>query len=350
MSVVHGIGEFAVFPVRIHILSDLPGRFGQLRIGGVGDIDEADLVALAVPAARQRLVAKLEPVRPDHGRIAQRSLQITLVGDGTFLLVPHRAEAGREHAAVVGAEVEFTDQHRLAEELIRADVRDAVVVAVDADHIGILRGDAADRFRVAEADEAAAEVEAVRRQALDPLARQLEIAFDEFVVERIGVLAEPFAFGHRLALQQAVPVGIGGVPHLVEGFDGTVFRFQVLHELQLGGLVRLRPEHRFHDTAEGQFIVDEVADAHRVVNGFAGDFVHGGAVAQDVPHLDLEFRVVDIVELHLAVAEARQFLREIAQLHGIGDFPLEHEVAVRPVADGVDAPCLKHKPFLLLTF
>ncbi len=54
---------------RIHFLTDLAAGLDNLGIGGVADVDEADLVVLAVEAAGKGLVAELEPVRAHDNRI-----------------------------------------------------------------------------------------------------------------------------------------------------------------------------------------------------------------------------------------------------------------------------------------
>src|SRR5690606_8955464 len=84
-----------------HLFTDLAGGRGELGVGRVGDIDEADLVAFAVPAAGERLVAELEPVRADDVGVDQRALKEAGVGERAFLLGQTGGhEAGGEHAAI----------------------------------------------------------------------------------------------------------------------------------------------------------------------------------------------------------------------------------------------------------
>ena len=106
-----------------------------------------------------------------------------------------------------------------------------------------------------------------------------------------------------------------------------------------------------HDPVEFQFVVDEVADAHRVGDGFLHQRIGCGAIHKDVAHLILESGIEDVVEFDSAVLddglavldfhflEFRKFAVEVAEGEHIGFFAHEHEFVRAPVSDRVDAPC-----------
>ena len=73
------LGLFCFQPVRVHVLADAAAGGDDLGVGRAADVDEADLVVLAVAAAGRRLILVLEPVRADDDGIAQRAANVVLV-------------------------------------------------------------------------------------------------------------------------------------------------------------------------------------------------------------------------------------------------------------------------------
>lgn len=54
----------------------------DLRVGRIADVDESDLIVLAVAAASNVLFTILEPVRADDVRVTQRLREVVLIGMG----------------------------------------------------------------------------------------------------------------------------------------------------------------------------------------------------------------------------------------------------------------------------
>ena len=63
----------AVIALLVHRLADGAGGASELWVRTVADVDEADLICLAVAAPEKRLVAVLEPVAADYQRMLQTS-------------------------------------------------------------------------------------------------------------------------------------------------------------------------------------------------------------------------------------------------------------------------------------
>src|SRR3954447_15252026 len=120
------------------------GRFSgidQLAIRTVGDVEQADVVVLAVETAGGRLVHPLKPVRADDVRVGDRVLDVIAVRDAALLLARSLAESGR-HAAAGSPEVELADDDRTVDQppdLVNLALVDGVPVAVEAVYVEQLR-------------------------------------------------------------------------------------------------------------------------------------------------------------------------------------------------------------------
>ena len=74
----------------VHVLQTLVGgfgRFNQLSVGTVRDIDKADVVILAIHAAKDRLVAPREPIGAHKPRERCGLLDVIAVGDSALGLI-----------------------------------------------------------------------------------------------------------------------------------------------------------------------------------------------------------------------------------------------------------------------
>ena len=112
----------------------------HIRVGAVGDIDQADVVVLAVAAPEEGLVGPGEPGRADERLVGEGGLAVVAVRHAALLL-GDGAHERLAQAAVGGPEVEFADDHRLANGLVDAVHRIQIrfhAVAVEAVDVEIL--------------------------------------------------------------------------------------------------------------------------------------------------------------------------------------------------------------------
>ena len=128
---------------------------------------------------------------------------------------------------------------------------------------------------------------------------------------------------------------MGGAPGGIQLADFTVFSFQIVDEFDLGGLILRRLQRRDGErnvVAPRDFVVDEIADAPRIVGGFAAllfDVVFDGGG---------EGRIEHVVELAPVARAAFEILAVCSKIDEIGRLAQEEDVLVRPVGDGVHAP------------
>jgi len=112
----------------------LSRRRRDLRIGGIRDGYEADVVVLAAKAAPgQRLIRVLEPMGAGKRRAVENAVDIVAKHHGTQRLAWSRHTAGSEHAPVQSAEMELAHEARLIEALREAPVRRVQTRLVDVE-------------------------------------------------------------------------------------------------------------------------------------------------------------------------------------------------------------------------
>lgn len=321
-------------PLAVHFGGDFAARFEHFAVGGVGDVNEADLVVFFVEgAAGERFVHELEPVGADELRVAGGFEEVVAVGPGALGLVSDGDEAGMEHAAVEGAEVEFADEDgEVAPEVVGGG--DAALVDVVADDVAVFRGGACGNGVAA--GEAAAEVEGVRGGFFDFVADGAEVGFGDFGGEGGEVGPGFLGVGGFARCEEGVPRCVAGSPGGVEGFDAAVFGFEVGEEGELGGLAGRRFQGRDGErcgVSPPHFVVDEVADAPGVASAVAFFGFQGGGKRLD------EAGIEDVGEFGpVAFAAFDEACVAVGEVFGVGGFALEADFGFGPVADGVDAP------------
>ena len=274
---LHLVLELPAPAVVVHVLSDLPRGAAEVRIRPVADIDEPDLVRLAVAASEQRLVAVLEPVAADDARIAESALHEAGERPRALLLAPHGTQPRLEHSAVEAAEVELSDEERFFGGRLLVDVVGYVVyrvgVRVDCNDVAVFGGNGPQFLGLPEPDEAAAEVELVRSE-----------------------LVQYFAACPEVRLQ----------------------------ELRIAG--------------ELELVVDEEPDAHGVGRGLCKRGILRKALSYSALHLLWECWIGGVVEAHSVAGNHFHALRVLKHAYDVRLASEHHEVACTPVSYRVDSP------------
>ena len=106
----------------------------------VADVNESDLVILAVVAPRDILFAVLKPVRANDVWVLKCPSEVVHVSIGALLLIRHTSKTWMDHAAVQCAKVELADDQRYVDSVQHTDVRGRETITVDAHHVAVFCG------------------------------------------------------------------------------------------------------------------------------------------------------------------------------------------------------------------
>ena len=113
---------------RVQGATNVAYRIDCFRVGFIANVDQSNLIILAVAAARRRLIAVLKPVRANEARILESAGDVFVVCTGAILLTGGRSQSGVEHAAIQRSKMELANNHRFVHTVGKLEIRHTVSI------------------------------------------------------------------------------------------------------------------------------------------------------------------------------------------------------------------------------